>query len=773
MAEWLIKFAVRYRLAVILVWVAATVALGVVGVWQTEFSSDYRVYFAADNPELLAYEEIERTYTSDDTIFIALQPVEGSIFTPETLSLIEEMTEAAWQIPHAMRVDSLTNFQHMEASEDDLLVGNLVEDATGLSSAEISRIEEIAMGEPALVDRLIGLDGRTTGMLVTLSFPGNDHREHVPQSVDAARVLIADLEQANPGVRAALAGTAMISRSLDEMTLRDLSLLSPILYLILLVILAILLRSIGAMFAASLVITVSAVGAMGVAAALGITLTTASAMAPIVVLTLAVADSVHLISNAQEARRDGMTKPKALSQSMGINLEPITLTSLTTLIGFLSLNFSASPPFHDLGNITAIGVVFAWSASLTFLPAVLSYLPWGRSKPLKAEHEAVARFSDFVVIQRRAILVITALAAVLFTALVPLNRLDDQVVRWFGERTQIRQDTDFITDNLTGPYRMDFSLHAAGEGEVVDPAYLMDVERFASWLLEQPEVTHVDHFADVMKRLNRSMHGDDQTWYRLPEVRDMAAQYLLLYELSLPYGLDLTSQVSFNKSATRLTMTMADISSAETRELKSRAEAWATENLTHASASEGSGTAVMYAFSSQRTINSMLLGTAMAFLLISLTLVIALRSWRLGLLSLLPNVLPVVITFGIWAIFVGQVGVVASAIAAITLGLVVDDTVHFLSKYHRARKEHRLSVHDGIRFAFEHVSRALITTTVVLAAGFSVLMFSDFLLNFQMGILTVMTITLALVLDFFLLPALLMFLDREKYCACRTCAARA
>ncbi len=769
MAEWLIKFTVKYRRAVILAWLAVTVALGLVGAWQTEFSSDYRVYFAEDNPELLAYEEIERTYTSDDTVFIALQPQEGTIFTQEMLTLVEGATEDAWQIPNAIRVDSLTNFQYTEALGDDLFVGNLVKNAADLNPEEISRIEEIALNEAALVNRLVSTDGRTTGILVTLSFPGSDHRVHVPQSVNAARALASDLERQVPGLRVALSGSAMISRSLDEMTLRDMMVLSPLLYVVLLVILAVLLRSISAMFAASLIITIAAVGAMGLAAAFGIVLTTASVVSPIVVLTLAVANSVHFISTAQEVRREGASKLEALSRSMHVNIDPIFLTSLTTLIGFLSLNFSQTPPYHDLGNITAMGVVIAWAASMTFLPALLSYLPWKGGKPLPAEHQALAWFSDFVIKRRVSILVVTAAIAVTLAALVPTNRLDDQVIRWFGERTQIRQDTDFITDNLTGPYRMDFSLAAGAPGDVVDPAYLEDVERFATWLSRQPEVVHVDHFADVMKRLNRSMHGDDEAWFRVPEARDLAAQYLLLYELSLPYGLDLTSQVSFDKSATRLTVTMGDISSAETRVLKARAEAWAAANLTHATASEGSGTAVMYAFSSKRSINSMLWGTAVAFVLISLTLVIALRSLSLGLLSLIPNVLPVIMTFGIWAIFVGQIGVVASAIAAMTLGLVVDDTVHFLSKYHRARREHRLSVHDGIRFAFEHVGRALITTSVVLVAGFAVLMFSDFLLNFQMGVLTVMTISFALVLDFFLLPALLMFLDREKICTCRTC----
>jgi len=769
LTDWLIK----NRLLVVLFWIVVTLVLAVAALRFTSFSSDYRVYFAADNPELHAYERIEQTYASDDNLLIALQFAEGNVFSPERLALLAEITDEAWQIANASRVDSLANFQHTEASDENLVVGSLVPAGRDLSPDDVARVRTIALGEPALRGRLISEDGRTAGILVSLLFPGTDHQAHVPQSVDAARDFVAEIESTHPDVRVALTGTALISRSLDEMTLRDLFTLTPFLFVILLVILALLLRSVSGMFAAAMVITVSATAAMGLGALFGITLTTASIMAPVIVLTLAVADSVHFLSTAEEVARDGADKNTALARSMHVNMQPIFLTSLTTLIGFLSLNFSASPPFHDLGNITAMGVIVAWLTSMTLLPALYSYLPWGQGKPLVTERQALARLADFVILRRWWVLGVTGLTVTICAALVPLNQLDDQVVRWFGERTEIRQDTDFITENLTGPYRMDFSLRAAGPGDVVDPAYLADVAGFAAWLEAQPEVMHVENFADVMQRLNRSMHGGDRAWYRLPDARDLAAQYLLLYELSLPYGLDLTYQVSFDKSETRLTATLGDISSAATRALKVRAQDWAAANLRNATASDGSGTAIMFAYSSQRTINSMLWGTAVAFLLISLTLVIALRNLRLGLLSLLPNVLPVVITFGIWAITVGMIGVVASSIAAMTLGLVVDDTVHFLSKYHRARHEQGLNVHDGIRYAFEHVGRALITTTIVLVAGFSVLMLSDFLLNWQTGVLTIMTISIALLLDLFLLPALIMFLDREKICACRTCVCAA
>jgi predicted RND superfamily exporter protein len=166
----------------------------------------------------------------------------------------------------------------------------------------------------------------------------------------------------------------------------------------------------------------------------------------------------------------------------------------------------------------------------------------------------------------------------------------------------------------------------------------------------------------------------------------------------------------------------------------------------------------------------MLYGTALAFLLIAATLIIALRSVRLGLISLIPNFFPVMITFGLWAIFVGEIGIIASVITATSLGLIVDDTVHVLSKYGRAKREHRLSTHDAVRFSFSHVGTALWVTTVILVAGFAVLGFSPIKINSDLGILTAVTVSLALVLDFLLLPPLLMFIDREPVCACVTCA---
>ncbi|MFV2005715.1 MAG: efflux RND transporter permease subunit, partial [Gammaproteobacteria bacterium] len=236
----------------------------------------------------------------------------------------------------------------------------------------------------------------------------------------------------------------------------------------------------------------------------------------------------------------------------------------------------------------------------------------------------------------------------------------------------------------------------------------------------------------------------------------------LLYEMYLPYGLDLNSQINLDKSASRLTVTLDTISQKRIIAIIDRSEAWLKANMPPVMQAQATGTIVMFVNLAIRNIIGMLTGTALAFILISVILIFALRSMRLGLISLIPNFIPVLITFGLWAAFVHDIGIIASMITATSMGLIVDDTVHLLSKYKRARREQGLGTEDAIRFSYSHVGKALWVTTVTLVAGFLVLSFSSFKLNVDMGILTATAISIALVMDFLLLPPLLILLDKKK-----------
>jgi predicted RND superfamily exporter protein len=205
-----------------------------------------------------------------------------------------------------------------------------------------------------------------------------------------------------------------------------------------------------------------------------------------------------------------------------------------------------------------------------------------------------------------------------------------------------------------------------------------------------------------------------------------------------------------------MTVTMKNVTAKELREMDEKAREWLKANAPERMFTYGSGLSIIWAHLSGRNINSMLGASFGALVLISGILILALRSFRLGLVSLIPNLTPALMAFGIWGILVGQVGLGLSVIAAMTLGIVVDDTIHFLSKYLRARRENNMTPSSAVQYSFNTVGTAMWITTVVLVAGFMVLSLSGYKMNSHMALMTAITITLALAMDFLFLPTLLM-----------------
>ncbi len=756
-AEWL----VRWRFAIILL-TLVLVGLAASGGRFLTFKTDYRVFFSDDNPQLIAFEQLQNTYTKTDNVLFVLAPKDKTVFKPDTLAVVARITEASWQMPFSLRVDSITNYQHTEAEGDDLIVADLVEAPDSLDEAELQRIRDIAVNEPLLVHRLISDDASVTGINVTIQLPDEGSGEEVPEITAFARNLVDEIRAEHPDVDVYLTGMVIMNNSFPEVSLHDQKVLVPIMFGIVLLTLVFLLRSFTSTLGTFLVIIFSIVSAMGLAGWLGIALTPPSASSPTVILTLAVADCVHVLVTFLHSMKRGMDKNSAMVESIRVNMQPIFLTSLTTVIGFLSMNFSDAPPFGDLGNIVAMGVTLAFIFSVTFLPAFVLCLPV-RIEAFSDERrtERVDRFADFVVKHRNPLFWGMGAVIILLISFIPRNELNDEFVEYFDRTVDFRTDTEFATENLTGIYTIDYSLGNGENGGINEPAFLRDVERFASWFEQQPGVLHVNTLTDIMSRLNKNMHGDDEAWHRLPDSRELSAQYLLLYEMSLPYGLDLNNQIDIDKSATRMTVTMESVSSNELLATERRAQEWLSENAPYMQ-SDGASPSVMFAYIGQRNIRSMLLGASVALVLISLILIVALRSLKIGLISLVPNLAPAAMGFGLWGLVDGQVGLGLSVVMGLTLGIVVDDTVHFLSKYLRARRERGLNSEDAVRYAFHTVGIALLVTTLVLIAGFMVLHQSAFKLNSDMGLLTAVTIGLALIADFIFLPPLLMKTDKGK-----------
>ncbi|MEO1652843.1 MAG: MMPL family transporter, partial [Bacteroidota bacterium] len=702
----------------------------------------------------------------DDNVLLVIEPREGEIFSPKALAAIEELTDSSWQTPYSTRVDALTNFQHTYADADDLYVEDLVDNAEGKSPAEIAKIKQIALKEPLLVNRLLNEKGTVAALNITVQLPGEAITEG-PEVVAHVREMAQNFEAAHPQLKTYLSGMIMLNSAFFEASEKDGGSLIPLMFLAIIVAIFISSRTLSGTFSALIVIVFSIVAGLGFAGHMGVKLTPPSGAAPIIIMTLAVADSIHILITLVQSMRRGLNRREAIIESLRVNFMPVFITSLTTIIGFLSMNTSEVPPFRDLGNITAVGMSAAFLFSVSTLPALMTLLPIrikakARQKDENQDQSIYDRIANLVIQNQVAVLAGSLVFIGISTFFALRSDLNDEFIEYFDSSITFRSDTDFISDNLTGIYNLEFSIGSGEKDGINQPAYLAKLEAFEHWLEAQPEVIHVNSYAEVARRVNRSMHGDDQSYYRIPDNREEAAQYLLLYEFSLPFGLDLNNQINVDKSETRMTVTIQNIPTKRMIAFAQRAENWLKDNTPTHMHSLGISPTMMFAYLSGRQVISMISGTILALVLISLILMFALRSFKYGLISILPNVAPAVVGFGIWALIGGQINIGISIVFGMTLGIIVDDTIHFLSKYLRARREHNYSAPDAVRYAFRTVGRALLVTTIVLVAGFAILSQSSFGMNSGMAKVTSIVIIAALVIDFLMLPALLLLFSRDS-----------
>ncbi len=465
------------------------------------FSNDYRVYFSKENPQLQAFNNIQATYNKSDSVMFVLQPDDGDVFSQKTLSAIQQLTEKAWKIPYSSRVDSLTNFQHTKAEEDDLIVADLVVDSL-VSINERNTIKEIALNEPFLRNRLVSISGHVAGVNVTVQLTGDDPTE-VVKVATAARELVLDIEKSYPGMKVYLSGMTMMSNSFNEAALNDNKLLVPLMYACIILILWGSFKSLSATISVVILILCSVVSSLGIAGWLGWSLTPTSAIAPTIILTMAVADCVHILVTQFHHRRIGHEKQQAIQESIRINFQPVFLTSATTAIGFLSMNFSDAPPFRDLGNMVAMGVIFAWLFSITLLPALMTLLPSKVQKTDEQDNPLMLGLAEWVIKKRKLLLIVNGLIAVIIISFVPQNQLNDDFVKYFDETTQFRQATDFLNENMGGIYSIEFSIDTDEAGAISEPDFLEEVDKLVSWLHSQTEVVHINSMTDTFKRLTQ------------------------------------------------------------------------------------------------------------------------------------------------------------------------------------------------------------------------------------------------------------------------------
>lgn len=737
------------------------------GIDGYKYSLDHRVFFSSDNPQLQAFDELQKDYSKTDTVMIVLAPKSGSVFTPEFLTVLKDATEKSWSTPYSQRVESITNFQKVVVDGDTISSGDLIDNPKLLTKDQISEIKSEAIVDPFLVNALVNKEGTVAGIRITLNLPGKEQMKEVPEVVRYVRALADSVESKSPNISTHLAGQTVIANyAFQEESQKDFVRVWPWFALTMITVLTWLFRSVKAMvvtFAACVLAIVAGAGFIGYFKPM---INDAVIVAPIMILSMAFADGIHLIVNWIQGIHLGRDKYHAMAQSLKDNMGAMTITSVMTIAGFMTLHFNDSPPFRIMGYIVAAGVFFTLFLTLFFIAPLLLLLP---GKPpqkiallMREDSSTMEKFASFVISHRFKVLVVIGGIAIFLISFIGNNKINDDTVKYYSKNAEFRKDMEFVNENLTGIGDINYSLPGVGDDGIMDPSYLKKVDEFSEWLKTQKNVTQVNSLADIIKRVNQKMHGDDPSYYRIPDSREEIAQYLLQYEMSMPYGMDLNYLVKFDRSKSRVRVSVNSSSGTKVIEIDTAAKAWLAKNAPVLMHVEGSSLSLMFAHIGERSIGGMLGGMIGMLAIESLFVALVFGAFRLGVSSFIGNIVPIAMAFGLWGLVNGNIDVGLTVVLGISFSIVVDDTIHFLHKYEHARRQ-GLSVEDAIKKTFRLVGFALISTTLVLGLGYMWLANSNIQITINTAIVTTTTILFALIVDMFLLPTIFILTDKREF----------
>ena len=757
--NYLAETIIRYRPLCIIISLLILAGLAQ-GLSKINFNPDINVFFPENDTLTTSHLSIEDTYSSMDNAVIGIGVKEGTVFTNEVLSLIEDLTEKAWKTPHSLRVDSLSNYSYVSADGDDLYIEPFLEGSSTYDLKTLKEKELIIEEEELAYGAIISKDKKTSLINIVFDPPRKDIEAEYQESLNYVLGFLEEARKNHPEVDLIISGIVYMEYQSPMLLKAQMPKLMPTAILVILLTLFLLLRSLVAVAGSFLVILMSVVSAMGSIGFMSGDIAQPFIMVPILIATLAVADCVHLFTLYFQNLDSSRKSKEAMLESLKLNLQPLFLTSLTTAIGFLSLNLAPVEPLRGIGNGVAVGVFLAFIFTVLLLAPIVSYFNVKQSKNINFQKNIARKLGRFSIKNYKRLLVIVPVISCFLMAFIPLNKTNDNPLEFYSERyTTSAADSKWISQRIGGTFPVSYELNS--QGIVSDPEFLREVDKFSEWLASNKEVLHVSSLSKIMKNLNKTLHGKQEEWNIIPTEPNLSAQYLFFYEMSLPYGLDLTNSISQNKESIKLVASLKELGSLEYREFAKRVENYASQNMPEDMVSIGTGTRPIFAFLSTMLITQLIYALGIGIVLITATIILFFRSLRYGMLTSVTNLLPIGVAFGIWAIFSGEISMLVGIGMGTTLGIIVDFTVHFLSKYLHARRQKNLSAEEAVEYAFETVGFALIITSFSLILGFLVLLQAFFIPIHGFVLFSSIAFLSALIIDLLLFPALLITWDKR------------
>ena len=737
-------------------------------------------FFDTDDPTYNAYLEYREDFESDEIGYIVYRSASGT-WDLGVMRQIEELTQALEdEVPFVKEVTSLSNAEFMEgAPPDDILIYDLLAEFPE-SQEELFVIRDKVMKKPIYIGGLVSADADLGAVIVEMSRSSVDAVDEIkldpeggdglsnlyPQvSFEAIEAILARPEYA--GLEFFHTGDVALNATYNTVFIEDdLPLLMGLSVLVIALSLALVFRRPIGVIGPFLVIAFAMAIAVAVIGLLGWSIDFMFGLIPTLLITVGVADSVHILSEFGIYQRRLGNRRDAIRRTLYLVGAPCLLTSLTTAAGFLSLSFSSVKSVAHLAVYSAAGVVAAFVASITILVALLYFGRDPSNEALAKKERAAAKRSkrlgaalhsvaSFVIRFRNPVLVVFALLFVASGLGISLLTVDSNFLLEFSEKIPVRRTTQFVDDHMSGSYSIVYVFDSGEDDGIKNPAVLREVERVQREAERHPLVTKTYSVVDLMKDINQSFHNGDPAYYEIPDSRELIAQYLLVYEMS--GGEEIRDYVSMDYARVTLELRCKMKETSRIQGVVDEINAHLDEEPLRASTVSVSGIGALWLKFVEYITWSQIQGALIAFTVVSLMMILLFRSVKIGLLSMIPNLSPVVLVLGGmgWADI--PLDYYRLLIAPVAIGIAVDDTIHLMTRYHHEFLKWG-DYEKALYESMEGVGRALFITSAILVLGFLMNLFSVMDGQKSFGVLLAGVIAMALVADFLLMPALILWL---------------
>lgn len=722
-------------------------------VTNTRMETDLDEYMPQEHPAFVYSNQAEEWFDIKDGIVIAVEHPEG-VFNQGTLQKIKDLTRTLQKLEEIEKADvtSLYTADNIVGTELGLDVRSFY-DQVPSSQQELEELRRAVMGNEMVHGRLISADG--TASLVVAEI------EDDVFSQDFYRSILDIAESYQGPEKLYVAGRPIVEGTLAFLGPQDMKRMAPIVLVVIIAALLLLLRSTRAAGLTVAVVLISIVWTFGLMAVLNIPLYSVSTMIPVMLIAIGVADGIHMFSHLQLFRREHPLESRhgVVADMLRSMWKPVLMTSITTMVGFSSLVTSQVFPVKYFGLFTAFGVLAALLLSLLLIPAGIMVLGLPRLTGTKRKKRGTGMPSDrnlkntrnlpgggrntgdgFAASFARRIagnrfLIILITAAVIAAAVFGIGRvwINTSFLDNFSPDSDIVRTDAFINRTFGGTSTLNVILEGEEQDVMKQPSVLRAMDRIQEETESLDMVGASMGVTDYLKRMNKVMHADDPAYERIPESRDLVAQYLLLYEMSGDPE-NLWQVVDYDYQKANLTFQLKSDDSLTIRQAIQAIER-------NAGGLEEQGVRINYAGSGYKSLvftdlilKGQISSLLLAYALIVILVTVMFRSLLVGLIGSVPVAVTAVINFGVMGLAGIPLSTTTALVSSIAIGIGVDYAIHFNERY----RDFARSVKDRLaagKLTMKHTGRAILFNAVVVIAGFLVLQFSVFPPNRALGAL--------------------------------------